>query len=74
VNAGALSLRNGTLTSLVSFSQDILVPAADLGSLYEYLTGETRDVLYRPVSTADAVHGMFISNPTGLLDAIRPMF
>jgi hypothetical protein len=58
----------------VSFSQDVLVPAVNLGPLYEYLTGDTHDVLYRPVVTDDAVHGMLISNPTGMLDAIRPMF
>jgi len=74
VSAGSFALRHGTLLSIVSFSQDVLVPAVNLGPLYEYLTEDTHDVLYRPVTAADAVHAMLISNPTGLLDALRPMF
>ncbi len=72
-SAGSLGPRHGTLTTVVSFSEDILVPAKYLGPLYEYLTGDKRDTLYRPVVAPDAVHEMLVSNPTGLLDAIRPM-
>ncbi len=72
-SAGSLGARHGTLTTVVSFSEDILVPAQYLGPLYEYLTGDKRDVLYRPVVAPDAVHEMLISNPTGLLDALRQM-
>jgi pimeloyl-ACP methyl ester carboxylesterase len=74
VPAKALALGHGTVTSVVSFAQDTLVPAGDLKPLYEYLTGDTHDVLYREVSTSDAVHEMLVSNPTALLDALRPMF
>ena len=74
VSAGAFALKRGTPLAVVSFSQDVLVPAVNLEPLYEYLTGDTHDVLYRPVVTDDAVHGMLISNPAGMLDAIRPMF
>jgi hypothetical protein len=35
-----------------------------------YLTGSSGP-LYRPVVAADAVHGMNMSNPTGLLSALR---
>ncbi len=73
VSAGAFALRHGTPLVVVSFSQDVLVPAVNLGPLYEYLTGDTHDALYRPVVADDAVHGMLISNPVALLDAIRPM-
>jgi pimeloyl-ACP methyl ester carboxylesterase len=73
VSAGAFALRHGTLLSIVSFSQDVLVPAINLGPLYEYLTEDTHDVLYRPVSAPDAVHAMLISNPAGLLEAIESM-
>ena len=71
VRAGAFDLRRGTLLTLVSFSQDTNVHAGDLGSLYEYLTGDRRDRFYRPVVAPDAVHAMLISNPTDLLEAIR---
>lgn len=70
VREGAFALRNGTLLSVVSFSQDILTPAIDQDDLYRYLLG--RDgYLYRPVVAADAVHSMFVSNPTGMLSALR---
>lgn len=74
VSGRAFALNHGTLLAVVSFGQDVLVPAVNLAPLYEYLTGDTHDILYREVSTADAVHGMLMSNPAGLLDAIRPMF
>ncbi len=72
-SAGSLGAQHGTLTMVVSFSEDVLVPAQYLGPLYEYLTGDKHDLLYRPVVAPDAVHEMLISNPGGLLDAIRPM-
>jgi pimeloyl-ACP methyl ester carboxylesterase len=74
VSAGAFALKHGTPLVLASFSQDVLVPAVNLEPLYVYLTGDTHDVLYRPVVADDAVHGMLISDPVGMLDAIRPMF
>ena len=72
-SAGSLGPQHRTLTTVVSFSEDTLVPAKYLGPLYEYLTGDKRDVLYRPVVALDAVHEMLISNPTALPGAIRPM-
>jgi pimeloyl-ACP methyl ester carboxylesterase len=74
VSAGILAPTHGTITAVVSFSEDTLVPAPNLKPLYEYLTGDTQDALYRPVTAPDAVHAMLVSNPTGLLDALRPMF
>ncbi len=74
VSAGAFALKHGTPLVLASFSEDVLVPAVNLGPLYEYLTGDSHDVLYRPVVADDAVHGMLISDPVAMLDAIRPMF
>jgi pimeloyl-ACP methyl ester carboxylesterase len=74
VSAGILAPERGTLTTVVSFSEDTLVPAPNLQPLYEYLTGDKKDLLYRPVVAADAVHAMVISNPDGMLDAISPAF
>jgi pimeloyl-ACP methyl ester carboxylesterase len=70
VRQGAFALRNGTLLAVVSFSQDVLVPAQDLEPLYTYLLGR-QGALYRPVTAPDAVHSMFISNPSGLIDGLR---
>jgi pimeloyl-ACP methyl ester carboxylesterase len=74
VSAGILAPSQGTVTTVVSFSEDTLVPAPNLQPLYEYLTGDTKDFLYRPVIATDAVHAMVISNPAGMLDAISPVF
>lgn len=71
VDQGAFALRNGTLLKLASFSQDVLVPAADLAALYPYLTLDPFNLGYVPVETADAAHCMFISNPEGVLEALR---
>jgi pimeloyl-ACP methyl ester carboxylesterase len=72
VRQGAFALRNGTLLALYSFSQDVLVPAGVLDDLYVHLLG--RDgALYRNIVADDAVHSMFISNPAGLLAALKDL-
>ncbi len=70
----AFALKNGTALTVIGFSQDILAPIVDQPGLYTYLTGipgDHRLSLYRAVITDDAVHSMFVSNPTGLLHALR---
>jgi hypothetical protein len=51
----------------------VLTPAIDQDDLYRYLTGlpSTGVTLYRPIVADDAVHSMFVSNPTGLLTALK---
>jgi pimeloyl-ACP methyl ester carboxylesterase len=71
VSAGVLASRHGTLTSVMSFSEDIVVPAADAKGLYEYLTEDTHEKGYQTINAQDAVHNMLISNPTGILEALR---
>ncbi len=68
----AFAPKHGTALSIVSFSEDVLVPAGDLDDLYAYLTGPSGK-LYRPIVAPDAVHGMFISNPDGLIEAIKSL-
>jgi hypothetical protein len=69
----AFTLTNGTILTVISGSQDVLTPAVDQPVLYTYLTGlpSTGATLYRPVVADDAVHSMFVSNPTGMLDAFE---
>jgi pimeloyl-ACP methyl ester carboxylesterase len=70
----AFANQNGTLLSVLSFSQDVLAPAVDQPALYTYLTGRPSTgstTLYRPIVTSDAVHSMYISNPGGLITAIK---
>jgi hypothetical protein len=71
VAQGAFAPKHGTVLSIVSFSEDILVPAVDLEPLYEHLTGDSRDRLYHEVIASDAVHEMLVSDPTPIVDAIR---
>ena len=74
VEQGAFAPKHGTLLSIVSFSEDTLVPAADLEPLYAFLTGDSRDRLYHEVTAPDAVHEMLVSDPEPIVDAIRPTF
>jgi pimeloyl-ACP methyl ester carboxylesterase len=73
VRQNAFQLRNGTVLSVIAGAQDFLTPQVDQPILYTYLTGlsATGVTLYRPVNTDDSVHSMYISNPTGLLDALK---
>ena len=66
---GAFSLRNGTLLSVVGFSEDILTPAALQPALYEHLLGR-QGLLYQEVVAPDAVHSMMLINPNELLDQL----
>ena len=66
---GAFALRNGTLLTVIGFSEDILTPAALQPSLYEHLLGR-RGLMYQEVVAPDAVHSMFITNPQGMLDQL----
>jgi len=71
VRAGAFASTRGTRLTVVGFTEDVLVPAANLGDLYGYLTGDASNKRYVAVQTPDAVHSMFISNPTGVIAAAR---
>ncbi|HEX6241000.1 MAG TPA: alpha/beta hydrolase, partial [Polyangiales bacterium] len=70
VRAGAFAATSGTRLTLLSFVEDTLVPAADLGGLYDYLTGTSTRDGYTAVATPDAVHSMYISNPGALLPGL----
>jgi pimeloyl-ACP methyl ester carboxylesterase len=66
---GAFALRNGTLLTLIGFSQDILTPAALQPALYEHLLGRS-GFMYEEIVAPDAVHSMVITNPQGILDQL----
>jgi pimeloyl-ACP methyl ester carboxylesterase len=70
----AFSQQNGTILSVLSFSQDALARAAEQPALYTFLTGKPSTgstTLYRPIVADDAVHSMYISNPAGLIAALK---
>jgi pimeloyl-ACP methyl ester carboxylesterase len=69
---GAFAPIRGTLLSVVALSEDILTPAIDLDDLYVHLIGR-RGLLFRSVQGPEAVHNMFITDPEGLLEALKTM-
>jgi hypothetical protein len=73
VRQNAFAPSKGTVLTVIAGSQDVLTPAIDQDDLYTYLTGlpSTGLTLYRPIVAADAVHSMYISNPMGLLSALK---
>jgi hypothetical protein len=73
VSAGAFAKDKGTKLALLSFSEDTLVPASNLGGLYTYLTGDDTLRRYVPVVADDAVHSMYISRPAAIVKALREL-
>lgn len=69
VRSQAFALSKGTVLAILSFSEDVLVPADNLDDLFTLMTGRLTP-LYRPIVAPDAVHSMFVSNPNGMLDAL----
>jgi len=59
-------LQNGTLLTIVGFSEDILTPVSLQPALYKHLLGRN-GVMYQEVVAPDAVHSMVITNPQGIL-------
>jgi pimeloyl-ACP methyl ester carboxylesterase len=74
VRAGAFSPEHGTTLTLVSFSQDTLVPASNLPDLYAYLTGDAKARDYVALVADDAVHAMFVSKPEAVVRPLRKAF
>jgi pimeloyl-ACP methyl ester carboxylesterase len=74
VRAGAFAEDMGTSLALLSFSEDTLVPAENLGGLYTYLTGDGNQEKYVTVVADDAVHAMYISNPAAFVKSLRDTF
>jgi pimeloyl-ACP methyl ester carboxylesterase len=72
VRGGAFAPGNGTRLMVLGFSQDSLTPFVDQDDLYSYLTGTSAGPdLFRPTVSDDAVHSMFIANPSEVVSAIR---
>ncbi len=70
---GAFSIMRGTLLNVISFSQDVLVPAGDLDDLYAYLTGTSLGMFYRNIEQDDACHSMHISNPAAVVNVLKKL-
>ena len=73
VQEGAFASEHGTRLHVVAFSDDTLVPAADVRSLASYLTGGDDTVLSELVSST-AVHGAYVSRPIAVKNLLREAF
>lgn len=62
-------LQNGTLLTIIGFSEDVLTPVETLEPLYVHLLGR-QGLMYQEVIAADAVHSMVFLNPTGMLNQL----
>ena len=71
IDAGIFSPNNGTQLTIIAFEQDVLVRPDEAAALYAYLTGRTNGQRFGVVLGAEAVHDLYISNPTALLDGTR---
>ncbi|MET0341654.1 MAG: alpha/beta hydrolase [Polyangiales bacterium] len=69
VRAGAFGEASGTRITVVSFSEDTLVPAANLPDLGQHLSGTT--TAHVAVVGDDAVHSAYISTPAAVVTALR---
>lgn len=74
VRAGAFAAANGTNAVIVSFSQNVSVPAADVKDLYQYLTGDATFASYVALDTPDAVSNAFITNPVAVVQSTAKFF
>lgn len=71
VDAEIFAHEHGTKLDVVAFEHDSLVRPDEKEALYEYLTGEEAcDDHFAVVPGEDAVHGMVMSNPDGLIDVL----
>jgi pimeloyl-ACP methyl ester carboxylesterase len=71
IDAGIFSPPNGTQLTVIAFEQDVLVRPNEAAALYAYLTGQSNGQRFGVVLGAEAVHDLYVSNPTALLDGTR---
>ncbi len=71
LDTGIFGSHLGTRFDMVSFQNDTLVPAAENEVLYRHLTGESPEGVWMRVDGANAVHGLPISDPAGMLAALE---
>lgn len=72
VDAVVFADEQGTTLNVVSFQHDSLIFPDEALALFQYLTGrdDEEDEHYVNVMADDAIHSMYISNPSALLQAI----
>jgi pimeloyl-ACP methyl ester carboxylesterase len=71
VAAGIFAPGLGTQLDVVSFENDAIIRPNESGPQYMYLTGQSTSHGFTVVHGADATHGLIISNPREILDALQ---
>jgi pimeloyl-ACP methyl ester carboxylesterase len=61
----------GTKLDLVSFQNDVIVRPAENEALFHYDTGERPELGFTTVGGPNAVHGLPVSDPAGMLAALK---
>lgn len=64
--------KTGTRLEFVEMSRDSFQTAGEPAMLYEYLTNDSSLKKFAVVDSGDAVHSMYLSNPSELLEALIP--
>jgi pimeloyl-ACP methyl ester carboxylesterase len=71
VDSGIFGRDFGSKLNVVSFENDTVVLPTESEALHRHLTGESSDRGWTRVDGANAVHGMPISDPVGMLAALE---
>jgi Alpha/beta hydrolase family len=69
VTAGIFGSTYGTVTRLVTNSQDKFILPFESQANYRFLTGDTTDARFQTIPTLDSAHDMYLTNPQGLINA-----
>jgi pimeloyl-ACP methyl ester carboxylesterase len=69
VEADTFAPDKGTALRLMAFEHDYLFAPQDQESIYQHLTGDKTNSNFVVITGDDAVHGMFISNPSAIANA-----
>ncbi|UXI70144.1 alpha/beta hydrolase [Tahibacter amnicola] len=64
VAAGLFAANRGTALGVVSFSDDVFLPPAEIAALHTHLTASTSGMGHVTVTDPAAVHDMYLSNPS----------
>ena len=70
VSGGIFGPTSGTSLHVVTFAEDQIIRPAEGAQLYAYLTGDTSGKAFVEVGGGNAVHDMYVADPTVLLQAL----
>lgn len=69
VTAGVFGAAYGTVTRLVTNSQDKFILPIESQNNYRFLTGDMTDARFQIMMSLDSAHDMYLTNPQGMINA-----